>query len=205
MQRARNESSKDNRKQHILDCAEQIIISNGLDALSIARVAKESKLAVGTIYLYFEKKEDIIAQLTLKSRKVLLNKFIEYTQGPENALSQISNLLKAYYHFYKEFPYYNELVSFYETNAGLEEPEDLVSSSFAINQLVVEILKKGKLQGLIREEVNEIEFSFLLWGTAVGIIQIVEIKQNILKNILNINESDFFDSYIRLIINSLKV
>lgn len=47
MQRARNESSKDNRKQHILDCAEQIIISNGLDALSIARVAKESKLAVG--------------------------------------------------------------------------------------------------------------------------------------------------------------
>jgi AcrR family transcriptional regulator len=185
MLRARDDKAKDTRKQHILECAEQIIGQEGLTNLSIAGVAKNAKLAVGTLYLYFSKKEDIIAHLTIKSREMLLQKFEESTANTDNALDQ--------------------LVSFYETNAGLDEPKELLQASKNITDLVVAILQKGKQQHCIRAEIDEQEFSFLLWGTAVGIIQLINVKSNILQTQLHKSSDAFYASYIELIINAIKI
>jgi AcrR family transcriptional regulator len=204
MKRARTELSKDNRKQFILNCAEAIIATDGLEELSIAKVGKKSKLSIGTIYLYFESKEDIIAHLTLKSRHVLLEKFKESIGKETNVLNQVANLLHGYFLFYKQYPFYNQLVSYYESNTGLEEPEYLKSASQDIHMFVVKVLKDGKKQGLIRKDLNELEFSFLMWGTAVGIIQLLEVKKDALNNNLKLTELNFFKSYIKLIINQLK-
>lgn len=204
MLRARTDISKENRKQFILNCAEQLILKEGLSSLNIQRVSKKSKLAVGTIYLYFNSKEDIIANLTIRSRKVLLEKFIESTNKKENALDKISELLIAFYNFYKENPFYNQLVSFYETNSGLQETQELKEASNKITQLVVDIVNEGKRQNTIRKNLNEIEFSFWLWGTTVGIIQLMEVKGAILTETLKQSEFDFYNSHISLIISSLR-
>jgi TetR/AcrR family transcriptional regulator len=116
MKRARSESSKDDRKQFILDCAEDIVSNDGLDELSIAKVGKKANLSIGTIYLYFQNKEEIIAHLTLKSRQVLLTKFNESISNEPNVLNQVARFLHAYFQFYKEYPFYNQLVSYYESN-----------------------------------------------------------------------------------------
>lgn len=205
MRRARTESSKENRKQFILDCAEQIILKDGLSTLSIASVSKKTKLAVGTIYIYFKSKEDILAHLTIKSREILLQKFIESTHSKENALDKIEELLLTFYSFYKENPFYNQLVSFYETNSGLQETEELRQASYKITKLVVDIVKYGKVQNTIRHSINETEFSFWLWGTTVGIIQLIEVKKNVLTEVLNKTEIDFYKSHIALIVSSLKI
>jgi len=42
MLRVRNDISKENRKQFILDCAEQLILEEGLSKLSLARVSKKN-------------------------------------------------------------------------------------------------------------------------------------------------------------------
>ena len=205
MRRARTELSKENRKQFILDCAEQIIIEKGLSTLNIASVSKKTKLAVGTIYIYFNSKEDIIAHLTIKSREILLQKFIEHTNKKENALEKIEELLISFYYFYKENPAYNQLVSFYETNSGLQETEELRQASYKITELVVDIVKKGKNQNTIRQKISEIDFSFWLWGTTIGIIQLIEVKKNVLTEVLNKTEIDFYKDHIELIISGLKI
>lgn len=204
MKRARTEVSKENRKNFILACAEEIIINEGLAGLNLQQVAKKSKLAIGTIYLYFEKKEDLIAQLTLKSRQFLLDVFEQSTKGEQNAIAQISKLLDAYYNFYKTHPHYNELVSFFEKNAGLEEPEQLRIASMQINDLVIRILQTGKSQGVVRNDLDEKTFSFLLWGTTVGVIQLIEVKSASLKSALHLEGFEFFNHHISLIINSIQ-
>lgn len=201
--RARTDSSKEHRKQFILDCAEQLITEDGLPNFNLNKVSKRTKLAVGTIYLYFSSKEDIIAHLTIKSRQLLLEKFKVHTSQVENPLDKIEALLMGFYFFYKEKPFYNQLVSFYETNAGLEETEELIASSFHINQFVMDIIQDGKKQNLIRNDVQEGLFSFMLWGTAIGIIQLIEVKATRLEDTLGMSEIDFYSSYISLIINSL--
>ena len=201
--RARTDSSKEHRKQFILDCAEQLILEEGLPNFNLNKVSRKTKLAVGTIYLYFTSKEDIIAHLTIKSRQILLEKFQESTSKVENPLEKIEELLKSFYFFYKEKPYYNQLVSFYETNAGLEETEELKASSFLINTFVIDIVRDGKKQNLVRNDLDEVGFSFLLWGTAIGIIQLIEVKSSSLENTLHVSQFDFYLSYISLITKSL--
>jgi AcrR family transcriptional regulator len=204
MLRARTEVSKENRKQFILDCAEQLILEEGLSMLSISRVSKKSKLSVGTIYLYFSCKEDIIANLTIKSREVLLQKFIKETNKKENATEKIAELLMAFYIFYKENPFYNQLVSFYETNSGLQETKELKEASYKITALVVNIVKEGKKQKLIKKALNEAAFSFWLWGTTIGVIQLLDIKGSMLTETLNQSEIEFYKSHISSVLGSLK-
>ncbi|MDZ7935225.1 MAG: TetR/AcrR family transcriptional regulator [Emticicia sp.] len=91
MQRARTEISKENRKQYILDCAEQLILDEGLTSLSLEKKYLKSNLAVGTIYLYFSSKEDIIANLTVKSRQILFDKFTEHANKVQNPLEKIGS------------------------------------------------------------------------------------------------------------------
>jgi AcrR family transcriptional regulator len=204
MKRARNDQAKGDRKQDILNCAEEIIQAEGLEKLSIALVAKKAKLAVGTIYLYFPKKEDIIAHLTIKSRELLLRKFVESTHGASDALEKTRNILWAYLQFYKGHAFYHQLVSFYETNAGLAEPEELLAASRKITEFVMQIIREGKAENLIREDVDETEFSFLLWASAVGVIQLIDVKSSILSQQLQKSPDEFFISYINLIIRSLE-
>lgn len=204
MQRARSEVSKENRKQFILDKAEQLIFEEGLARLSIGRVSKKSKLAVGTIYLYFESKEDIIAHLTIKSREILLQRFKEQTEKTDHSIEKIKNLLLAFYFFYKEKPFYNQLVSFYETNSGLQETQELKEASDNITKFVITIIKEGKEKNLIKSDINESAFSFWLWGTTVGIIQLLEVKSNLLNIALKTTELEFFNTHIYHVISTLK-
>jgi len=205
MQRARTERSKASRKNDILDGAEAIISTEGLSGLSLKAVAKKANLAIGTIYLYFEKKEDLIAALTLKSRRFLLEKFSQSIQSEENALRQLTQLLTAYFDFYISHPHYNELVSFFEKNARLEEPPELVQASLEINKLVSQVVEKGKLRNQIRPDVDAATFSFLLWGTAVGIIQLIEVKKTGIKKGLQKTEREFYFNYVQLICNSVEL
>ncbi|MGD1841908.1 MAG: TetR/AcrR family transcriptional regulator [Thermonemataceae bacterium] len=203
MQRALNEKAKDKRKSHVLKCAEQIIQEKGLENLSIASVAKKANLAVGTIYLYFPNKEDIIAHLAIKSRKVLLQEFQASTVHLEDSLEKIRGILLAYLDFCKKYTFYYELVSFYESGLGLEESKELLEASKKLTAFTANIIREGKEQGTIRREINEKEFAFLLWGTAVGIAQLIHVKPTLLSAELEKDNDHFYFSYINLIIKSL--
>lgn len=204
MKRARTTASKENRKQFILDCAEELILKEGLSNLSLTGVSKRTKLAVGTIYLYFRSKEEIIASLTIKSREILLRKFIEFTIDQEGALEKIEALLEAFYSFYVENPFYNQLVSFYETNSGLQESEELIEASNKITELVISIIKQGKTEKSVKIEIDEVDFSFWLWGSTIGIIQLIEVKESMLSQTTGRSKQDFYNQHIKLIINSIK-
>lgn len=52
------------RRQVLLECAQKIECAEGVDAINIRRLATEAKIAVGTVYNYFESKDDVLFALT---------------------------------------------------------------------------------------------------------------------------------------------
>ncbi len=56
----------ENIRGDILRCAEIILKTDGYDAMSVRRIARECKTAVGTIYNYFDCKDDLVANIILK-------------------------------------------------------------------------------------------------------------------------------------------
>jgi AcrR family transcriptional regulator len=63
VQSGRRASKRITRRAAILDAAMTIVVSEGLDGLAIARLAKAVDAAVGAIYRYFPGKETIVAAL----------------------------------------------------------------------------------------------------------------------------------------------
>lgn len=63
MQRARSTQAKRERRDTILDAALKRIDRGGFDAIAMAEVARDAGLAKGTLYLYFQTKEELFLGL----------------------------------------------------------------------------------------------------------------------------------------------
>ncbi len=51
-------------RQCLLDCARRIECAEGADALSIRKLAAEANIAIGTVYNYFESKQEVLLAMT---------------------------------------------------------------------------------------------------------------------------------------------
>ncbi|WP_163133453.1 TetR/AcrR family transcriptional regulator [Agarivorans sp. Alg241-V36] len=72
------------KRIRILIAAETLINQSGLEAVSIHRVAKQAKVATGTIYLYFKDKDELMAELHDRNLRLFAEAFLS---GVENAQS----------------------------------------------------------------------------------------------------------------------
>ncbi|MEL6863474.1 MAG: TetR/AcrR family transcriptional regulator [Bacteroidota bacterium] len=202
--KTRREREKLMRKLHIIDCAETVIRREGLFGLSMDAVAKEAELAKGTLYLYFKNKEEIITQLVLKARQLLLKTFHEAAAQKENPLDQLENMMIAAYEFFINDPTYSELVSFYEASKHTEETGELLQSSLNITAFFVSIVDRGKLVGLIRSELNASQLAYIAWGTSVGMTQLADVKAKLIQDQLQQDSSELYAAYVQLMIKAIK-
>ena len=63
----RRELERARRKQDILQAARAVFAQDGYNRATVAAVARRADLGKGTIYLYFDTKEAILAELTLQA------------------------------------------------------------------------------------------------------------------------------------------
>ncbi len=61
------------KKQRILNATMELIAENGLHNTPMSQVSKRSKVSAGTIYHYFESKEEIINHLYLDLKKEIID------------------------------------------------------------------------------------------------------------------------------------
>ncbi|MEM1327350.1 MAG: TetR/AcrR family transcriptional regulator [Bacteroidota bacterium] len=204
MTKANDPIAKDKRKQHILDSAESVLQHKGLDGLSISSLSKEAKLAQGTLYLYFKKKEDILAQLTVRSREKLLEAFKAGTLHSDNPLEQLRGILHANFQFYRDSRLYFELASYYEVSATKQEPPELYKASHEISAFVVGILNRAKRMGLIKSDLDTEEFSYLMWGTYTGMVQLMDVRGVAIAQDLSKTQDQVYKSFVDFMIDAIQ-
>lgn len=200
----RKEKERENRKQVILDAAETIMQANGLHGLNIDLIAGETQLAKGTIYLYFKSKEEILSMLTIKARNLLILDFQKIERSKESNIGKLKNILKANYLFYKRNPLYYDLVSLYEVNNQLTETEEMLQSNETIMKIVVGIAAKAKDDGSLNPNINLFILPMSIWGMAVGMMQLIKVRGNNMKEKLNISEQALVNTYLELLENGVK-
>jgi len=57
------------RKELIINTARKLIVRNGLYDASIAKIAKEANIPVGSVYTYFKSKEDLINEIFSETKQ----------------------------------------------------------------------------------------------------------------------------------------
>lgn len=110
------------KKHAIFESTLELIKEHGFHGAPMSQVAKNAGVAAGTIYHYFESKEDLILALFDYNRE-RVSKVVELTlKAPGDYKQKFSNVWKSLYDFYLERP--NVLIFF----------EQFVNSPFNVSK-----------------------------------------------------------------------
>ena len=100
----RRKREKQHRQKTILEAAEKIFLHKSLENITMNEIAAQAELAKGTLYLYFDSKDQILMALTLKALNLLNDIVQEKLKTCTNAWEKLLAALEGYRDFYHQYP-----------------------------------------------------------------------------------------------------
>jgi len=136
----------------ILEAAVKVFARQGFHSSTVAQVAKEAKVADGTIYLYFKNKDDILVQFFSYRAKQVFDRFRDAVRRGPDATAKLRNLVRAHLSEFQKDP---DMAVVYEieTHQGRRLAEEQIRSmSKLYHEIIADIVEQGQEEGLIRRD-----------------------------------------------------
>ena len=137
---SRRQREKEDRKDAILTSAREVFFEHGIRHATVDEVAARAGVAKGTVYLYFDSRETLLAHLLLEGLDNL-NARLETAfseAAPAGAETRLRQLAAAYFDFHKTEPDYFRLMMAFDRGHFRE----------AVNAEVYEQVVHRSLRGL---------------------------------------------------------
>lgn len=173
----RRKREKEQRKNDIIDAAEEIFFSKGFDQSTMDDVAQKAELSKGTLYLYFKSKEDLYLGITQRGLQILEGMFFKAAGNQHKGIDQIYAIGLAYCEFAKKHTnYFLSMMRFHSDILGKIVEDSLLESHHLAGEKVLEIcanaLRRGIEDGSIRSDINPLKTAIILWGQTTGTLQL---------------------------------
>lgn len=205
----RKKREKQRRRNTILDAAEKVIFSKGLDQSTMTEIAKEAELSKGTLYLYFKNKTELYIAITKRGSNKLNDKLVKIFSGDHSGIELIRRMGETYLDFVKNNPGYYNAFAHYE---NLRDSDELHNSEVAqvceqnrreAMSLMVRALQIGMQDGTIKDSFDPRELAVLIWGSTRGIITMSHLQETDhhfqILNEMKINTESLFKNFLDLI------
>jgi len=194
----RKEREKKQRRKAILEAAEKVFFSKGVEEATMDDVAKAAELSKGTLYLYYKNKEDLLHAIVNNGLDILYNMFEKAVKKEKRGIDKILAVGKAYCEFYREETDYYKIILHQEpngliddcnveTNPCVQESKEKGNRIFTFLREVVEI---GIKDGSIRPDLDPMKVAVVLWGHSSGIMHIVAKKGAVLEEMLQVDSGE---------------
>lgn len=92
---SRKEREYRRHRQEILEAALELFSEKGFHNVSMNEIAQKAEFAVGTMYKFFENKEDLYKALVLEQADKFHRALTAAIEGPGNEIERIRNYVKA--------------------------------------------------------------------------------------------------------------
>lgn len=180
----RREREREARRQLILDVAKDVFAERGFLGTTVEEIAARCELAVGTLYRYFQSKEELYVSLLFDAME-MFREGIDAARGsgapPDE---QLRAVWRFFYDFYHEQPEYYRALMFLR-HEGLREaisPEviDEINRRARMNfRRVGDIVRAGVDMGLYRPGLDSRSVADVLWATLMGLVELIETRRNL--------------------------
>lgn len=173
----RRRKEKENRKNAILKAARKLFFERGFKSVTVDLIAAKAEVSKGSIYLYFDSKEEIYTQILI-SANIERHKEIENFAKQEGAAS---DLLLSFARDYIEFFFENKelfriLMTFmlHADNMNLTEDQNtqLIHTTNENIRVISEILQKGIDTGEFAPDLDIRQAQNAIWGLLNGIVSL---------------------------------
>ncbi|MEJ6952492.1 TetR/AcrR family transcriptional regulator [Natronospora cellulosivora (SeqCode)] len=170
----RKEREKAERKNSIINAAKKLFLLNGFDNTTLMEIAKKSELAKGTLYLYFENKEDIYFAVIYRETSKIVNKIEEISEQEMKGIDKLEEISRYIYEYYKKDPDILEAIWYADyigTKENITPYQNLTSQEDAkIFKLISNILQTGIEDGSIKKDVNPIKTAIVITKIMMNMI-----------------------------------
>ncbi len=195
------------RRQEILNAARQVFFERGFHHPTMDDVAAGAEVSKGTIYLYFESKEEILALLLLEGLDLLLDE-METANGlatgsPEDALHALA---RAYLNFSQANPSYFRLIMAFdrgrfEDAISRELYQEVLNRSLRGLDLLAQIIEGGIQAGIFAVD-DPWRAAGSVWAAVNGVL--VLMAHPLRQRLLQTDLETMFDVTLDLVIRGLK-
>ncbi len=174
----RREREKEQRRNEIINSAERVFFSKGIENSTMDEIAEDAELSKGTLYLYFKSKEELFHAICGRAGKKLLGMFEESIKDKKSGLLKVKSIGQAFYDFSQIYPEYYEVIkradsmkvcdceNLHEAKKAKEQGEETLG-------LLKKCVNEGINDGSIRSELDTEITSIMLYGMSKGVIQIM--------------------------------
>jgi TetR/AcrR family fatty acid metabolism transcriptional regulator len=146
--------SKSNEKYYrIINAATKIFAKKGFFQAKVSEIAKEAKVADGTIYLYFENKDSILISLFEEQMKRVLDDMRQEISKETDAVKKIEKFALNHLKLIEQNKDVAEIIQV-ELRQSSKFMKEYKNEKFAeYLNLIEEIIKEGQEKGIFRKDV----------------------------------------------------
>ena len=157
-ERVRRRRPAEERTGQLLDAAEALLLERGLGATTIADVAEAAGVAKGTVYLYFDSKDALLAGLRARH----LGRFVDAVAAPMAAgratpATRLDRFVEGLFDFSREHRDLHHML-FHE--AGFSEADAFVG----VRDMLAELVTEGAAAGAFEVADPRLAASYVLDG-----------------------------------------
>ena len=205
----RKKRERQHRRNVIIDAAEKVIFSKGIEQATMKKIAEEAELSKGTLYLYFKNKTELYMAIAKRGSDYLNSQFSKLFAGDHTGFELIRMLGETYLTFVRENPDYFHAFQHYELIGDVEELQQSdVAKACEKNRrealnYMVRALQIGMQDGTIDDSYDPRMLSIMLWSSTRGITTMSHMKEighyfEVLDD-MEVKTENLFDGFLKLI------
>ena len=146
-------SRNGDKHQRIIKAATKIFAKKGFFHAKVSDIAKEANVADGTIYLYFENKDDILISLFEEQMRAVLENMIEEISGEKETVKKIEKFALTHLRLIELNKNMAEIIQV-ELRQSTKFMKEYKNESFLqYLNLIGDIIREGQEKGIIRKSV----------------------------------------------------
>ncbi|MDY3792801.1 MAG: TetR/AcrR family transcriptional regulator [Oscillospiraceae bacterium] len=147
---------RDNKKREmILDAAEELMCENSDKDISVEMIAKKAGIGKGSIYYYFESKDDIVNAVIERSYALAIKEYFNDVYGSSDPLAKVKALFRSV--IKQEFSdrRKNIIVYFHVQDNLVLHMKMMMTAVKTISPILTKLLEEGVKNGSIRTDYPE--------------------------------------------------
>lgn len=203
-----NESYYEERKHYIIDCTYRVLRKKSLKEINMRDVIRETGFSQGTIYNYYKSIDEIRSVIIFQYMKAMQERLsctIAQNSDFEGCYKKICNTM---IDMYEENPELFEgvlgTISFNSVSHG---NNDILYSVYqageALNYTIIDLLQKGRKDGIVREDLNLYVAVFYLWSGIGQTIIFSHSKQEYIETCFHMSREMYMEQGFELVIRSI--
>jgi AcrR family transcriptional regulator len=203
----RKERERESRKALILDAAQKVFFTKGIEETTMDDIASEAELAKGTLYLYFKSKEDIQYEVSMRGTEMLNKRMHDVVDDSKSGLQNLLDVGWEFIKFSEEQSHFFHMFMFFQKidTQLLAIPQEKVEDYF-LNyspfRLLIELVKKGMEDGSIRPDLSVNNTATTLWSSIMGLLIVQQSKKEIYE-IFKVDKKEILQTNFEILTNGL--